>query len=135
MVSLNDRGWARGLLTNEDNALLNRRLGEIFHENSKYVRTTLADGTVVLDLNNKMLLVSGKKLGEEVIHGVVAISAPSEGHATWIKEALYNDAKGIRLDKYSYAEICESLQIVFGEAVVRYYNGADYSYHKGQHNS
>lgn len=66
------------MLTKEDNALLNQRLGEIFHENSKYVRNTLADGTVVLDLNNKMLLVSGEKLGEEVIHGVVVINATSE---------------------------------------------------------
>ncbi|MBQ8000123.1 MAG: hypothetical protein IJ298_02760 [Ruminococcus sp.] len=81
----NKRGWARGLFTSEDIALLNRRLGEIYHENSQYVRTTLADGTVVLDLNNKVLLVSGE-FGDESILGVFSVSATSETYCEYIKD-------------------------------------------------
>ena len=135
MVSLNDRGWARGLLTNEDNALLNRRLGEIFHENSKYVRTTLADGTVVLDLNNKMLLVSGKKLGEEVIHGVVVINATSESYAESIKEDILEYGRNYWQNRERYSSFLEVVQRMSGEETFRFYNGYDYSYKEGSYDT
>lgn len=130
----NDRGWAKQLLSAEDWALYNEHIGYKLPKDSKCFKNELADGSLVLEINNKVLIVNGQ-YGSDEIYGVLAINAPSEGHANWIKEALYNDTEGLWLSKESYGEVCESLQDVFGERVVRYYNGDDYSYRKGQYHS
>lgn len=130
----NDRGWAQQLLRAEDWVLYNQHVGYKLPKGSKYFKSELSDGSLVLEINNKVLIVSGQ-YGRDEIYGILAINAPSEGHASWIKEALYNDTEGLWLNKESYGEVCESLQDVFGERVVRYYNGADYSYRKGQYHS
>ena len=130
----NDRGWAQQLLRAEDWVLYNEHIGYKLPKDSKCFKSELKDGSLLLEINNKLLIVNGQ-YGSDEIYGVLAINAPSEGHASWIKEALYNDTEGLWLNKESYGEVCESLQDVFGERVFRYYNGADYSYRKGQYHS
>ena len=127
----NDRGWARGLLTKEDNALLTRRLGEIFFENSKYVRTTLADGTVVLDLNNKMLLVSGN-FDNPVVDSVLVINAANDPDADFVREDIRYELQNARFDKETFTAFLRSSEFIHGEGTVRVFDRYDYQYIKGR---
>ena len=131
----NDRGWAMSLFTDEDKALLSQRLGEIFHKDSNYVRTTLGDGTVVLDLNNKMLLVSGGELGKEVIHGVVAINAPSESYAIDLKEDIISESENSWYTRETFSEFLRIIQRVQEAEDFRFYDGNDFYYQKGTHDT
>lgn len=125
----NKRGWARELFTSEDHVLLNQRMGEIFRPNSQYPRITLADGIVVLDLNNKIVLLSGK-YGQEVIEGVFVQNAPSEDYAKYIKGAVFREARR----KGSYRESCvhflKTIQRVQEEDDIRFYDAVDYRYNR-----
>lgn len=125
----NKRGWARDLFTAEDYVLLNQRMGEIFRPNSQYPRITLADGIIVLDLNNKIVLLSGK-YGQEVIEGVFVQNAPSEDYAKYIKGAVFREARR----KGSYRESCvhflKTIQRVQEEDDIRFYDAVDYRYNR-----
>lgn len=125
----NKRGWARELFTSEDHVLLNQRMGEIFRPNSQYPRITLADGIVVLDLDNKIVLLSGK-YGQEVIEGVFVQNAPSEDYAKYIKGAVFREARR----KGSYRESCvhflKTIQRVQEEDDIRFYDAVDYRYNR-----
>ncbi len=109
-------------------------MGEIFRPNSRYVRDTLGDGTVVLDLNNKIVLLSGE-YGNEMIEGVLAFNTNSESDSNLYREDFNEYVQGLRLNKKAYADRCRIAQNVFGENVIRYYDRYDYQYKKGQHNT
>ncbi|MBQ9742216.1 MAG: hypothetical protein IJV88_00885 [Ruminococcus sp.] len=130
----NDRGWARELLTAEDRVLLNQRIGEVFHKNSRYVRTTLADGTVVLDINNKILLLGGT-LERPIICNVLVINAVSESDAELFKEDIYAYTEGKYITEEAYKERCRITQDCYGAQIIRHFDSSDYKYQKGQYDS
>ena len=127
----NKRGWARSLFTAEDRVLMNQRIGEIFRPNSRYVRRTLADGTVVLDLNNKVLLIGGT-LDSPVIYNVVAINAINETDAEFIKEDIQYELHNTRYNKETFTTFLKFAQFIYGEESVRIFNRRDYLYIKGR---
>ncbi len=130
----NDRGWARELLTAEDRVLLNQRIGEVFHKNSRYVRTTLVDGTVVLDINNKILLLGGT-LERPIICNVLVINAVSESDAELFKEDIYAYTEGKYITEEAYKERCRITQDCYRAQIIRHFDSSDYKYQKGQYDS
>ena len=126
----NDRGWARDLFTSEDWVLYNEHIGYKTPKNSRYVKKTLVDGTLVLDFNNKIVLVSGE-YGKDKIYGGFTVNSKYSDNIDYYKEDIYAYTEATRPDKSGFGEICRIVTDVQGEEFVRYYEGNDYSYQKG----
>lgn len=119
------------MFTDEDLALLDQRIGEIFHKKSCYVRTTLSDGTVVLELNNKLLLLSGD-LENPVVNCVLAINAINEADAEFVREDVKYELQCAKFNKESFATFLRTTQLIYGEKSVRTFDRNDYQYIKGR---
>lgn len=126
----NDRGWARELFTAEDWVLYNEHIGYKTPKQSRYVKETLGDGTLVLDFNNKLVLVSGE-YGNDKIYSVFTVNSKYSDDIDFYKEDIYAYTKATRTDKYGFGEICRIIAYNQGEEFIRYYEGSDYSYQKG----
>jgi hypothetical protein len=139
----NNRGWSYSLfVTKDSNGKVNtenlRLLQEKFSElNSKKRQRTdnvLADGTRVIEVNNKLVLIGGT-YEEPQVHSVLVINTNNATDDYILKEIVLNDIHGSSTNKENFKALLEDVQTYAGEEQVRVYSQEDFSYIRGRDKS
>ena len=126
----NRRGWANELFTKEDRVLLKEKFNELNSKSSQRTDNVLGDGSRVVEVNNKIVLIGGT-FEEPIIHGVFAINAVSETYTENIKEFInYAINEEGRTDYEASKSIFKIIQDVYEKENIRYYDEDDYFYNK-----
>lgn len=127
----NKRGWAYGLFNREDMKLLNEKFSELDKRLNGKTDNMLADGTRVVEINNKIVSIGGTYNDPE-IYSVLLINAENETYAEYVKEDILGYVNEQRnYSRRKYEEIWETTPFVYGEENIRHYNAYDYIYKKG----
>ena len=127
----NKRGWAYGLFNREDMKLLNEKFSELDRRLNSRTDNMLADGTRVVEINNKIVSIGGTYNDPE-IYSVLLINAENETYAEYVKEEILGYVNEQRnYSRRKYEEIWETTPFVYGEENIRHYNAYDYIYKKG----
>ena len=119
----NERGWARNLFSKEDYSLLNQKYSEAFNKNYP---SKLKDGTKVIEVNNKIVFVSGT-FESPVIECVVAFNSENASDDVINKVIVIGETQ---YGKYSKQDIKTWAKIrtdLFGEELFVAYNREDYT--------
>ncbi|MGN0489842.1 MAG: hypothetical protein ACI4HO_11320 [Ruminococcus sp.] len=130
----NRRGWANELFTKEDRVLLNEKFNELNSKSSQRTDNVLGDGSRVVEINNKIVLIGGT-FEEPIIHGVFVINTDNETEANIYKEIILNEYDEYKQGKHQFASICELFESVLGNKNVRNYESTDFRYYKGRKDS
>ena len=125
----NNRIWAYGLFTDEDILLLNERYNEL--RTNKRTDNVLGDGSRLVEVNNKMVIIGGT-FNEHEIYCVVAINAPDETEAEIYKEVMINEKQNYGNNRYQYTDCLRHASMYFGKKIIRIYEASNFVYHKGQ---
>ncbi len=115
------RGWAEGVLSEEDRRLLREKIAEATKGKSK-AHVQLSDGSYLLDVNNKIVLVKGD-FDAPVYDAVIDINADTETEALRFKEVLLSE---FQRQQYSLRECNELVEALLGEKYVKIHNRTDY---------
>ena len=127
----NKRGWAYGLFNREDMKLLNEKFSELDRRLNSRTDNMLADGTRIVEVNNKIVSIGGTYNDPE-IYSVLLINAENETYAEYVKEEILGYVNEQRnYSRRKYEEIWETTPFVYGEENIRHYNAYDYIYKKG----
>lgn len=127
----NKRGWAYGLFNREDMKLLNEKFSELDKRLNGKTDNMLADGTRIVEVNNKIVSIGGTYNDPE-IYSVLLINAENETYAEYVKEEILGYVNEQRnYSRRKYEEIWETTPFVYGEENIRHYNAYDYIYKKG----
>ena len=127
----NNRGWAYGLFNREDMKLLNEKFSELDRRLNSRTDNMLADGTRIVEVNNKIVSIGGTYNDPE-IYSVLLINAENETYAEYVKEEILGYVNEQRnYSRRKYEEIWETTPFVYGEENIRHYNAYDYIYKKG----
>ena len=127
----NKRGWAYGLFNREDMKLLNEKFSELDKRLNGKTDNMLADGTRIVEVNNKIVSIGGTYNDPE-IYSVLLINAENETYAEYVKEDILGYVNEQRnYSRRKYEEIWETTPFVYGEENIRHYNAYDYIYKKG----
>lgn len=127
----NNRGWASDLFTKEDHKLLQEKFNELNNKTTQKTDNVLIDGSRVVEVNNKLVLISGT-FKEPIIHNVLVINSNNETEAELYKEWIYNDFEYYKQSKEHYINNSKAYEIAFGNASVRNYESADFKHYKGR---
>ncbi len=130
----NNYGWTYQLFTAEDYLLLNEKFNEKYNLNKNQNDFVLGDGSRVVEVNNKLVLIGGS-FENPIIYDVFVVNSNNETEAEIYKELLLNDAEENRSTKQRYIDICKSYEYYSEKETVRNYESTDFSYHKGQKDS
>ena len=128
----NNRGWAYSLLAAEDIRLFNERVSETMRKGSQVWTRKLKDGTKVLEINNKVLFVSGT-FSNPVIEFVVAFNAENATELEILQDICLE-----RLDygNYTTARLASWFSIreaYYGKEYLVYYGRKDFVAASEQH--
>ena len=116
------RGWAEGVLSEEDRRLLRGKISEA--EASGFeAHPQLSDGSYLFDVNNKIVLASGD-FESPFYDGVVDINADNADTANTIRKDIENATNGKGCTSASFLETVEDL---YGEDVLMVYNRRDWA--------
>lgn len=127
----NKRGWANALFTDEDRKLLNEKYNELNTKTKQRTDNVLGDGSRVVEVNNKLVLIGGA-FEEPVIHNVLVINADNETEADIVKEFIRYESSDYRRNQNEYKEFLVYVQTVEGEEFVRTYSAEDFRHIKGR---
>ncbi len=127
----NNRGWASGLFTDEEHKLLQEKFNELNTRTRQKTDNVLGDGTRVVEVNNKLVLISGP-FEAPIIHNVLVINANNETEAEIYKEIIYYEQEDHKRNKSEYSYGLQLSENIIGSQFVRNYESADFSYHKGR---
>lgn len=111
--------------------LLRERFDEYSQLNTRNKDNVLPDGSMVTDINNKMLLIGGTR-NSPVIQTVLYINADSELYADYIKRGIYDDAKEIGINSRQFTNYLASCEEGEGTQSVRFYSAEDYYHIRGR---
>ena len=125
----NERGWTRELFTAEDKLLLEEHYN-LLSKNNNSSTYRLSDGSILTEVNNKMVVISGTK-ENPVIEAVIAINAKKEYEAEWIKELIYDEQRKFRYSKEDFSENMEFCEHSYAKELFKTYISNDYRYRKG----
>ena len=126
----NKRGWAYGLFNSEDMKLLNEKFSELDKRLNGKTDNMLADGTRVVEINNKIVSIGGTYNPE--IYSVFEINAYHEYEAERIKDDIKYGQTGNGRNRYSFEELGKLIENYKGKENVRFYSSSDYSYIRGR---
>ena len=127
----NKRGWAYGLFNREDMKLLNEKFSELDRHLNSRTDNMLADGTRVVEINNKIVSIGGTYNDPE-IYSVFEINAYHEYEAERIKDDIKYGQTGNGRNRYSFEELGKLIENYKGKENVRFYSSTDYSYIRGR---
>lgn len=127
----NKRGWAYGLFNREDMKLLNEKFSELDRRLNSRTDNMLADGTRVVEVNNKIVSIGGTYNDPE-IYSVFEINAYHEYEAERIKDDIKYGQTGNGRNRYSFEELGKLIENYKGKENVRFYSSTDYSYIRGR---
>ena len=127
----NKRGWAYGLFNREDMKLLNEKFSELDKRLNGKTDNMLADGTRVVEINNKIVSIGGTYNDPE-IYSVFEINAYHEYEAERIKDDIKYVQTGNGRNRYSFEELGKLIENYKGKENVRFYSSTDYSYIRGR---
>ena len=127
----NKRGWAYGLFNREDMKLLNEKFSELDRRLNSRTDNMLADGTRVVEINNKIVSIGGTYNDPE-IYSVFEINAYHEYEAERIKDDIKYVQTGNGRNRYSFEELGKLIENYKGKENVRFYSSTDYSYIRGR---
>ena len=127
----NKRGWAYGLFNGEDMKLLNEKFSELDRRLNSRTDNMLADGTRVVEVNNKIVSIGGTYNDPE-IYSVFEINAYHEYEAERIKDDIKYGQTGNGRNRYSFEELGKLIENYKGKENVRFYSSTDYSYIRGR---
>ena len=127
----NKRGWAYGLFNREDMKLLNEKFSELDRRLNSRTDNMLADGTRVVEINNKIVSIGGTYNDPE-IYSVFEINAYHEYEAERIKDDIKYGQTGNGRNRYSFEELGKLIENYKGKENVRFYSSTDYSYIRGR---
>lgn len=125
----NKRGWTCRLFSKEDRILLGEKFNELDNKITRKTDNVLEDGSKIVEVNNKIVLISGT-FSEPEINCVLAINAANETEALGIKEAIFYEYPNYRKNKETLGDFLQYVQTY--EEFVRTYRAEDFSYYKGQ---
>ena len=115
------RGWADGVLSEEDRRLLREKISEADASGFE-AHPRLSDGCYLFDVNNKIVLVTGD-FNNPVYDGVIDINTDNATTASTIRKDIENATNGKGCTSASFLETVEDL---YGEAVLMVYNRGDW---------
>ena len=127
----NKRGWAYGLFNGEDMKLLNEKFSELDRRLNSRTDNMLADGTRIVEVNNKIVSIGGTYNDPE-IYSVFEINAYHEYEAERIKDDIKYGQTGNGRNRYSFEELGKLIENYKGKENVRFYSSTDYSYIRGR---
>ena len=127
----NKRGWAYGLFNRGDMKLLNEKFSELDKRLNGKTDNMLADGTRVVEINNKIVSIGGTYNDPE-IYSVFEINAYHEYEAERIKDDIKYGQTGNGRNRYSFEELGKLIENYKGKENVRFYSSTDYSYIRGR---
>lgn len=127
----NKRGWAYGLFNREDMKLLNEKFSELDKRLNGKTDNMLADGTRIVEVNNKIVSIGGTYNDPE-IYSVFEINAYHEYEAERIKDDIKYVQTGNGRNRYSFEELGKLIENYKGKENVRFYSSTDYSYIRGR---
>lgn len=127
----NKRGWAYGLFNREDMKLLNEKFSELDKRLNGKTDNMLADGTRIVEVNNKIVSIGGIYNDPE-IYSVFEINAYHEYEAERIKDDIKYVQTGNGRNRYSFEELGKLIENYKGKENVRFYSSTDYSYIRGR---
>ena len=127
----NKRGWAYGLFNREDMKLLNEKFSELDKRLNGKTDNMLADGTRVVEINNKIVSIGGTYNDPE-IYSVFEINAYHEYEAERIKDDIKYGQTGNGRNRYSFEGLGKLIENYKGKENVRFYSSTDYSYIRGR---
>ena len=131
----NKRGWAYGLFNREDMKLLNEKFSELDRHLNSRTDNMLADGTRIVEVNNKIVSIGGTYNDPE-IYSVFLINAENETYAEYIKGDVFDEIKCRKCNNVGMLEeIFRTVEFVQGKEDARFYNSFDYRYKKGRRDS
>ena len=131
----NKRGWAYGLFNREDMKLLNEKFSELDKRLNGKTDNMLADGTRIVEVNNKIVSIGGTYNDPE-IYSVLLINAENETYAEYIKGDVFDEIKCRKCNNVGMLEeIFRTVEFVQGKEDARFYNSFDYRYKKGRRDS
>ena len=131
----NKRGWAYGLFNREDMKLLNEKFSELDRHLNSWTDNMLADGTRIVEVNNKIVSIGGTYNDPE-IYSVLLINAENETYAEYIKGDVFDEIKCRKCNNVGMLEeIFRTVEFVQGKEDARFYNSFDYRYKKGRRDS
>ena len=125
----NKRGWTRELFTAEDKLLLEEHYNLLLKNNNSSTYR-FSDGSILTEVNNKMVVISGRK-ENPVIEAVIVINAKKEYEAEWIKELIYDEQRKFRYSKEDFSENMEFCEHSYAKELFKTYISNDYRYRKG----
>ena len=116
------RGWAEGVLSEEDRRLLRGKISEA--EASGFeAHPQLSDGSYLFDVNNKIVFVSGD-FDMPVYEAVVDINTDNATTASKIRKDIEDATYGKR---YSCAAFLEIAEDYYGEEILTVYRREDWT--------
>lgn len=128
----NKRGWTYKLFTKEDRILLREKFNELDSEITRRTDNVLGDGSRIVEVNNKIVLIGGT-FAEPEIYCVLAVNAANETEAEIFKGEIINELNdGEKRFRYGIDNLCKLCQSNFGKEIIRACIADDFSYHKGQ---
>ena len=131
----NKRGWAYALFNREDMKLLNEKFSELDRRLNSRTDNMLADGTRIVEVNNKIVSIGGTYNDPE-IYSVLLINAENETYAEYIKGDVFDEIKCRKCNNVGMLEeIFRTVEFVQGKEDARFYNSFDYRYKKGRRDS
>ena len=131
----NKRGWAYGLFNREDMKLLNEKFSELDKRLNGKTDNMLADGTRIVEVNNKIVSIGGTYNDPE-IYSVLLINAENETYAEYIKGDVFDEIKCRKCNNVGMLEeIFRTVEFVQEKEDARFYNSFDYRYKKGRRDS
>ena len=126
----NKRGWAYGLFNREDMKLLNEKFSELDKRINSRTDNVLADGTRIVEINNKVVLIGGT-YKEPEIYSVFEINARHEFDTESIKDDIKYGQIRYGRSRYSFEEFGKYEETCEGKDKVRFYSQTDYLYIRG----
>lgn len=127
----NKRGWAYSLFSNDDMALVREKFDEYYQLKTRNKENILYDGTMVTDVNNKMLLIGGTR-NSPIIHAVLYMNADRDGAVERIREAVYYDTEEIGINARQFTDHLAYVEDWEGKEFVRLYRAEDYFHINGR---
>jgi hypothetical protein len=118
---MNRRGWADGVLSVEDRALLRVKISEAQRQGFE-AHPRLSDGSYLFEVNNKIVLVSGD-FENPFYDGVVDINADNADTFDEIRKEIEDATNGKRYSSSAFLEIVEGY---YGKEVLRVYRREDW---------
>lgn len=127
----NKRGWASGLFIDEDRKLLAEKYNELNNRTKQRTDNVLGDGSRVVEVNNKIVLIGGT-FEEPEIYCVLAVNAKNETEAEIYKELIRDEFNNYKRNKDTLATLFENVSFYDGQKSYRAYRTENFTYHKGR---